>query len=70
MTTAKVTSKGKETISASIRVALNPEQSSKIDEAEKLAIFPVTGSIHELKGVLRKPARPVSIADMNLYRHT
>jgi len=70
MTTATVTSKGQVTIPALVRVALGLEQGSRIEfvemEAGKFSIVPVTSSISELKGMLRKPAKPVSIEDMNL----
>jgi len=70
MTTATVTSKGQVTIPAAVRAALGLELGSRIEfvEAEKgkFFIFPATNSIRDLKGMLKKPVKPVSIEDMNL----
>ncbi len=35
-------------------------------ENGKFAIIPVTSPVASLKGMLRKPAKPVSIEEMNL----
>lgn len=70
MTTATVTSKGQVTIPAPVRAALGLESGSRIEFVEtekgKFSIIPATSSIHELKGMLRQPVKPVSIEDMNL----
>jgi antitoxin PrlF len=69
MATATLTSKGQVTIPVSVRTALGLDAGSRIEfielEKGRFAIVPVTRSIQELKGVLRKPARAVSIEDMN-----
>ncbi|NMM26229.1 MAG: AbrB/MazE/SpoVT family DNA-binding domain-containing protein [Glaciimonas sp.] len=69
MTTATVTSKGQVTIPAPVRAALGLESGSRIEfvqtEKGKYLIVPATSSVHNLKGMLRKPVKPVSIEDMN-----
>ena len=70
MTSATVTSKGQITIPAPVRAALGLESGSRIEFVEtekgKFSIIPATSSIHELKGMLRRPVKPVSLEDMNL----
>ena len=70
MTTATVTSKGQVTIPAKVRAALGLESGSRIEfietEKGKFLIVPSTSSVLELKGMLRKPAKPVSIDDMSM----
>ena len=69
MSSATVTSKGQITIPASVRAALGLEAGSRVEFVEtdsgKFAIVPVTSPITSLKGMLRKPAKPVSIEQMN-----
>lgn len=69
MATATLTSKGQVTIPASVRAALGLDAGSRIEFVEidqgRFAIIPVTATMQELKGVLRKPARHVTIEDMN-----
>lgn len=64
-----VTSKGQVTIPASVRAALRLESGSRIEFVEtekgKYSIVPATSSIQDLKGMLRKPVKPVSIEEMN-----
>jgi len=70
MTSATLTSKGQVTIPAPVRAALGLETGSRIEfvETEKgtFFIFPATNSVRDLKGMLKKPVKPVSIEDMNL----
>ena len=69
MATATVTSKGQITIPAAVRAALGLGTGSRIEFVEteqgKYAIVPATSPVLALKGMLRKPAKPVSIAAMN-----
>lgn len=69
MTTATLTSKGQITIPAPVRAALGLESGSRIEFVEtekgKFLIVPATSSVLDLKGMLRKPATPISIEDMN-----
>lgn len=69
MATATITSKGQVTIPASVRAALGLDAGSRIEfietEKGKFAIVPATMPVLALKGMLRKPAKPVSIEEMN-----
>ena len=69
MATATVTSKGQITIPASVRAALGIDTGSRIEFVEtekgKYAIVPATSPVQALKGMLRKPDKPVSIESMN-----
>ena len=69
MSTATVTSKGQITIPAQVRAALGLDAGSRIEFVEtekgKYAIVPATSPVRALKGMLRKPVKPVSIESMN-----
>ena len=69
MATATVTSKGQITIPAMVRTALGLESGSRVEFVQndqgQFSIVPVTSSILELKGMLKKPKKLVSIDDMN-----
>lgn len=69
MATATVTSKGQITIPASVRATLGLDTGSRVEfvEIEKgqFAIVAATEEVQSLKGMLRKPASPVSIEQMN-----
>jgi AbrB family looped-hinge helix DNA binding protein len=69
MTTATLTTKGQITIPASVRAALNVEAGDRVEFVEiepgRFEFFAVTRSVKELKGMFGKPARSVSIAEMN-----
>lgn len=69
MSTATVTSKGQITIPASVRAALGLDAGSRIEfvETEKgrFSIVPITSPVSALKGMLRKPEQPVTIAAMS-----
>jgi AbrB family looped-hinge helix DNA binding protein len=69
MATATLTSKGQVTIPASVRAALGLGTGDRIEFVElaegQFAIVPSTRSVQALKGLIRKPAAPVSIAEMN-----
>ena len=68
MTTATLTSKGQVTIPADVRQRLGLEPGDRIEFIEMdggYAIKPAIDDVRSLKGLLRKPARPVSVEDMN-----
>ena len=69
MAAATVTSKGQITIPVQVRNRLGLGAGDRVEfvELEKgeFAIIAATRSIRELKGVIRKPKRPVTIAEMN-----
>ena len=68
MATATLTSKGQVTIPADVRQRLGLEAGDRIEFVEidgGYAIKPAIDDVRSLKGLLRKPAKPVSIEDMN-----
>ena len=68
MSTATVTSKGQITIPADVRRRLGLEAGDRVEFVEAdggFAIKPANDDVRALKGLLRKPARPVTIDDMN-----
>ncbi len=69
MATATVTSKGQITIPAKVRDALGIDSGDRVEfvpmEEGGFAIIPANKSIHDLKGMLAKPGKPVSIKQMN-----
>jgi antitoxin PrlF len=69
MTTATLTSKGQITIPADVRRALNVQTGDRVEfvqvESGRFELVAATRSVRELKGMLGKPARTLSIADMN-----
>ena len=70
MTAATLTSKGQVTIPARVRQALGLDSGDRIEFVEiaknQFAIIPATGSVRELRGLLRgRRSKPVSIEEMN-----
>ena len=69
MTTATVTSKGQITIPAPVRAALHVGAGDRVEFVEiepgRYELIAATGSLSELKGMFGKPARTVSIEEMN-----
>ena len=68
MTTATLTTKGQVTIPSDVRQRLGLESGDRIEFVEidgGYAIKPAIDDVRSLKGLLRKPAKPVSIDDMN-----
>lgn len=69
MTTATLTSKGQLTVPRDVRQRLGLDFGDKVEFVEieqgMFAIKPVIGDIRSLKGLLKKPAKPVSVEDMN-----
>lgn len=69
MSTATLTTKGQITIPAQVRRSLNVEAGDRVEFVEvapgRFEVVAATGSVRELKGMLGKPKRPVSVDDMN-----
>lgn len=69
MATATMTSKGQVTIPAEVRQRMGLASGDRIEFVElgagEFAIKPAIDDVRSLKGVLRKPQRPVSVDDMN-----
>ena len=69
MVSAKLTSKGQITIPATVRAALGLEAGSRVEFVEtgngQFSIIAATDEVQSLKGMLKKPARPVSIEEMH-----
>ncbi|PHV09618.1 AbrB/MazE/SpoVT family DNA-binding domain-containing protein [Chitinimonas sp. BJB300] len=69
MATATLTTKGQVTIPAAVRCALGLHAGDRVDFVElergQFAIVAATKSVSDLKGLLNKPAKPVSIEDMH-----
>ncbi|MGH8489021.1 MAG: AbrB/MazE/SpoVT family DNA-binding domain-containing protein [Gammaproteobacteria bacterium] len=69
MATATLTSKGQVTIPLEVRQRLGLDAGDRIEfvelEGGEYAIRPVIDDIRLLKGLLRKPKRPVTVEDMN-----
>ena len=70
MSTATLTSRGQVTIPAKVRAALRLKAGSRIEFIETgngdFRIVPSTSSVLDLKGMLRRPAKAVSIDAMNM----
>ncbi|MEX2130723.1 MAG: AbrB/MazE/SpoVT family DNA-binding domain-containing protein [Pseudohongiellaceae bacterium] len=70
MTIATLTSKGQITIPAKVRAALGVGAGDRVDFIEdgagKFAIVPASKTVADLKHLVGKNARPVSIAQMNV----
>lgn len=70
MATATLTSKGQITIPVQVRAALGLDTGDRVEFVEmedgKFAIIAASKSVRDLKGLIRKPARAVSIEEMNL----
>jgi len=69
MQTATITSKGQITIPKDIRDSLGLQSGDKIKfiqtEKGQTAFLPISESIMDLKGMVTKPKKPVSIEEMN-----
>jgi antitoxin PrlF len=69
MSAATLTSKGQLTIPAPVRVALGLDAGDRVEFVElekgRFAIIPATVPLRRLKGIIRKPEKPVSIEEMN-----
>lgn len=69
MSTATMTSKGQITIPAAVRAALGVEAGDQVEfvqvEPGRFELVAATQPITALKGLVRKPAAPVTVAAMN-----
>ena len=69
MSTATITSKGQITIPVDIRSALKLEAGDRVDfvldETGKVLFMPVSKSVTTLKGIVKRPDKPVSLEEMN-----
>lgn len=70
MATATLTSKGQVTIPVDVRTHLGLATGDRIEfvfneQSGRYEVVPATRSVTALKGIIRKPAQPVSIEDMN-----
>jgi antitoxin PrlF len=69
MSTATITSKGQITIPAVVRTALGVEAGDRVEfvqvEPGRFELVASTQSVSALKGLVRKPASPVTIETMN-----
>ena len=69
MSTATITSKGQITIPAIVRNTLGVEAGDRVEfiqvEPGRFEVVAATESVTALKGLVRKPASPVTIAAMN-----
>jgi antitoxin PrlF len=69
MSTATMTSKGQITIPAIVRTALGVKAGDRVEfvqvEPGHFELVAATQSVTALKGLVRKPALPVTIATMN-----
>lgn len=69
MSTATVTSKGQITIPAAVRSSLGVDSGDRIEFVQiapgRFEVIAATLPISGLKGILPRPAKPVSIEDMN-----
>lgn len=68
MSTAKITSKGQITLPLEVRKRLNLEVGDRVEFVELAeggyVLKPAIEDVRSLKGMLRKPANPVSTDDM------
>ncbi|HEU0276448.1 MAG TPA: AbrB/MazE/SpoVT family DNA-binding domain-containing protein [Rhodanobacteraceae bacterium] len=69
MATATLTSKGQVTIPAAVRAGLGVDTGDRVEfielEPGRYEVVAATLPVTALKGLVPKPRRPVSIADMN-----
>jgi looped-hinge helix DNA binding domain, AbrB family len=69
MPTAKITSKGQLTVPKSIRLLLGIEQGDQVrfykNKNGKVVIEALSGDIKNLKGIVPKQNKPVSLEDMD-----
>jgi len=68
MSKATITSKGQITIPKDVRDRLGVDAGDRIEfveiESGEFKIIPATAEVTELKGIVRKPKRPVTIEQM------
>lgn len=68
MNTAKITTKGQVTIPRQVREDMGVTAGDRLDfvrmEDGNYAVVPASHSIKSLKGIIPRPKKPVSLADM------
>jgi antitoxin PrlF len=75
MAESTVTSKGQITIPAQVRSALGVDAGDRVEFVEiekgRFLIAAANSPVRKLKGLIRKPDKPVSVAEMNsaIARH-
>jgi len=70
MASTTLTSKGQVTIPVEVRTHLGLSTGDRIEfilneQSGRYEVVPATSSVTALKGIIRKPAKPVSIEEMN-----
>ena len=69
MTTATLTSKGQITIPADVRRVLNVQTGDRVEFVQvqpgRFELIAATRSVRELKGMLGRPTRTLTVEDMN-----
>jgi len=69
MSTSTLTSKGQTTIPKDVRERLNLQPGDRlefvIDEDGRVVVLPASVDASELAGMLKRPAKPVSLTAMN-----
>jgi antitoxin PrlF len=70
MASATVTSKGQVTIPVDVRAHLGLATGDRVEfilneETGRYEVVPATRSVTALKGIIRKPGKPVTIEEMN-----
>ena len=70
MTAATITSKGQVTIPVDVRSQLGLKAGDRIEfsfneESGRYEVYPATRSLAALKGIVKKPPKPVSVEEMN-----
>lgn len=69
MAIATLTSKGQITIPIQVRTALGLKTGDRVEFVEtedgQFSIIAASKTVHDLKGLIRKPAKAVSIEEMN-----
>lgn len=69
MSTATVTSKGQITIPKSVREGLGVDAGDRVEFVESgrgvYTVMATSRDVRELKGMIAKPARPVTVTEMN-----
>jgi AbrB family looped-hinge helix DNA binding protein len=69
MATATLASKGQLTLPKEVRTAMGVGPGDRVDFVRmadgNFAVMPATGSVQALKGLIPKPKKPVSLADMD-----
>jgi AbrB family looped-hinge helix DNA binding protein len=69
MTAATLTAKGQLTLPKAVREAMGVGPGDRVEfvrmEDGNFAVLPATHSVKSLKGIIPKPKKPVSLADMD-----